>query len=311
MLSNHENRERMRCKLVENLQFDSHFEASRLRDYSGYSSYFNADNTACTSTLAESTKETIKAKDLESSKETAEHLTEKLQLNKQAINDQINGDFIGEEEFLLNNPSNQGQQSAAASTATRGNESKATNASLSQSSTAASSTTSNHLLNQNLKSVPPQEHIDLFAKLEEKEKLLIKAECELITVTRVIKGRFELTNKYIYFFDTFSSFYCEQTSSANDSNEAVNNLTQNGGANLTSCQPGVSFCPGIANSAGFSCHDFEILNDFKISLAQLKEVQLRRYNLRRSALEFFLIDQSNFFINFNKNVNLFNFFNLS
>jgi len=39
MLSNHETRERMRCKLIENLQFDSHFEASRLRDYSCYTSY--------------------------------------------------------------------------------------------------------------------------------------------------------------------------------------------------------------------------------------------------------------------------------
>ncbi|XP_076368453.1 neurobeachin-like protein 1 [Tachypleus tridentatus] len=38
--------------------------------------------------------------------------------------------------------------------------------------------------------------------------------------------------------------------------------------------------------------------DFKYSLVQLREVHLRRYNLRRSALEFFLIDQSNFFLNF-------------
>ncbi len=45
MLSNNENRERMRCKLVENLQFDSHFEASRLRDYSDYT-YFNYEKLA-------------------------------------------------------------------------------------------------------------------------------------------------------------------------------------------------------------------------------------------------------------------------
>ena len=48
MLSNHENRLRMRCKLVENLQFDSHFEASRLRDHSGLvdlsSSYKNSNH---------------------------------------------------------------------------------------------------------------------------------------------------------------------------------------------------------------------------------------------------------------------------
>jgi hypothetical protein len=35
MLSNKENRYRMRCKLIENPYCDSHFEASRLRDYSG------------------------------------------------------------------------------------------------------------------------------------------------------------------------------------------------------------------------------------------------------------------------------------
>ena len=38
MLSTHENKERMRCKLVENLQFDAHEEASRMRDFSGCSS---------------------------------------------------------------------------------------------------------------------------------------------------------------------------------------------------------------------------------------------------------------------------------
>jgi hypothetical protein len=36
----------------------------------------------------------------------------------------------------------------------------------------------------------------------------------------------------------------------------------------------------------------------------LKEVQLRRFNLRSSALEFFLIDQSSFFLNFNKIVSI-------
>jgi len=38
--------------------------------------------------------------------------------------------------------------------------------------------------------------------------------------------------------------------------------------------------------------------DFKWSLSQLREVHLRRYNLRKSALELFLIDQTNYFINF-------------
>ncbi|XP_068086135.1 neurobeachin-like protein 1 [Anabrus simplex] len=38
--------------------------------------------------------------------------------------------------------------------------------------------------------------------------------------------------------------------------------------------------------------------DFKFSLSRLREVHLRRYNLRRSALEFFLTDQTNYFLNF-------------
>ncbi|XP_042558754.1 LOW QUALITY PROTEIN: neurobeachin-like protein 1 [Clupea harengus] len=42
--------------------------------------------------------------------------------------------------------------------------------------------------------------------------------------------------------------------------------------------------------------------DFKWPLSQIREVHLRRYNLRRSALEIFLIDQTNYFLNFKKEV---------
>ncbi|KAK7111968.1 hypothetical protein V1264_011504 [Littorina saxatilis] len=38
--------------------------------------------------------------------------------------------------------------------------------------------------------------------------------------------------------------------------------------------------------------------DFKWALTQLREIHFRRYNLRRSALEIFLIDHTNYFINF-------------
>ena len=38
--------------------------------------------------------------------------------------------------------------------------------------------------------------------------------------------------------------------------------------------------------------------DFKCALSQLREIHFRRYNLRRSALELFLIDQTNYFLNF-------------
>ncbi|XP_063788663.1 neurobeachin-like protein 1 isoform X2 [Pseudophryne corroboree] len=42
--------------------------------------------------------------------------------------------------------------------------------------------------------------------------------------------------------------------------------------------------------------------DFKWLLSQVREIHLRRYNLRRSALEIFLIDQTNYFLNFKKEV---------
>ncbi|MGH0167376.1 UNVERIFIED_CONTAM: hypothetical protein FKN15_052506 [Acipenser sinensis] len=42
--------------------------------------------------------------------------------------------------------------------------------------------------------------------------------------------------------------------------------------------------------------------DFKWPLSQIREIHLRRYNLRRSALEIFLIDQTNYFLNFRKEV---------
>lgn len=49
-----------------------------------------------------------------------------------------------------------------------------------------------------------------------------------------------------------------------------------------------------------SCLD--VGGDFQWDLSQLREVHLRRYNLRRSALEFFLLNQTNYFINFTKQV---------
>ncbi|KAJ6665248.1 hypothetical protein lerEdw1_004297 [Lerista edwardsae] len=42
--------------------------------------------------------------------------------------------------------------------------------------------------------------------------------------------------------------------------------------------------------------------DFKWPLSQIREIHLRRYNLRRSALEIFFIDQTNYFLNFKKEV---------
>lgn len=43
-------------------------------------------------------------------------------------------------------------------------------------------------------------------------------------------------------------------------------------------------------------------HDFKWPLSELREIHFRRYNLRRSALEFFMVDQTNYFFNFQKEV---------
>jgi hypothetical protein len=322
MLSNNENRLRMRCKLVENLQFDSHFEASRLRDYSGYSGYFNGPDS---STLISSTN-----KSKESNNQPVESsIVKKLHINKEAINTEINEDFIGDEEFLTQQQQQQqplltqNQLAQSSSQVTSSNEESSIRASSSTLSTSTSTTniasiqsaSSSTATPPQPKSTLPYEHYETTPQLEEKEKLIIRSECELITVTKAVKGRFELTNKYIYFYDTYSLFYCE-SSQFNDSNESVTNAGQTvssssnfgnsfsvatiGAANITTNPAGNTTAAFI----GFSCQDFDILNDFKIPLTQLREVQLRRYNLRRSALEFFLIDQTNFFINFNKNVNI-------
>jgi hypothetical protein len=137
--------------------------------------------------------------------------------------------------------------------------------------------------------------------LEDKEKLLLSSECELVTVTRSIHGRFELTNKYIYFFDLSNSFFNTQSNynNNNDSNGDLSSINDNFSIFYTSLDNQFSF---LNQSFSNYPNDLNTYNDFKIPLTQLKEVQLRRYNLRTSALEFFLTDQSNFFLNFNKNV---------
>jgi hypothetical protein len=162
--------------------------------------------------------------------------------------------------------------------------------------------------------------LDAFAQLEEKEKLIIRCDCELITVTKVVKGRFELTNKYIYFYDTFSPFYTVDEHFINDSGEnlasssstSVTNTTTTAynnnsnflsvGTSSNNVMSNSSCGGGVTASGGINCADFDVLSDLKISLTQLREVQLRRYNLRRSALEFFLLNEANFFINFNKSI---------
>uniref|UniRef100_A0A8C4XCF7 Neurobeachin-like protein 2 n=1 Tax=Erpetoichthys calabaricus TaxID=27687 RepID=A0A8C4XCF7_ERPCA len=91
----------------------------------------------------------------------------------------------------------------------------------------------------------------------QKEKLVISEDCELITIVAVIQGRLEVTTHHIYFYD--------------------------GSPEKEETEEGIGY-------------------DFKRPLSQLREVHLRRYNLRRSALEFFFIDQAHYFINFRTKV---------
>jgi len=44
--------------------------------------------------------------------------------------------------------------------------------------------------------------------------------------------------------------------------------------------------------------------DFRFSTNKIREVHLRKYNLRRSALEIFLVDQTSYFLNFTTKVGL-------
>lgn len=44
--------------------------------------------------------------------------------------------------------------------------------------------------------------------------------------------------------------------------------------------------------------DTGITADFKISLDTVREIHSRRYNMQRTAMEIFLTDQTNYFINF-------------
>ncbi|OQV18153.1 Neurobeachin-like protein 1 [Hypsibius exemplaris] len=89
-------------------------------------------------------------------------------------------------------------------------------------------------------------------ELEQREKLIVQENCDLVTITDIVQGRFELTTHKIKFY-------------------AMN--------------------PAFDATTGESY-------DFEIPLPMLREIHLRRYNLRRSALEFFLIDQTNYFLNF-------------
>ncbi|XP_040571294.2 LOW QUALITY PROTEIN: neurobeachin-like protein 1 [Lepeophtheirus salmonis] len=92
---------------------------------------------------------------------------------------------------------------------------------------------------------------------QQKERLFVSEDCELVTFMSVIKGKFELTSSYIYFFDT------------------------------------------TLNGVGDDDSEWtEERKDLRISLIDIHELHLRRFNLRKSGMEIFLIDHTNHFFNF-------------
>ena len=99
-------------------------------------------------------------------------------------------------------------------------------------------------------------------KSKSQERLILSVDCQLVTFMSVIKGKFELTTSYVYFFDTSPYNKGEDSSTWGDDGER---------------------------------------KDFRWSLLQLREMHLRRFNLRRSGIEFFLLDQTNYFLNFPSN----------
>lgn len=116
----------------------------------------------------------------------------------------------------------------------------------------------------------------------QKEKLVLWEDCELVTVVDVVPGRLELTTQHIYFYDS--------SQEKEEGEKTVRWWMRKYGKNITKLALTVCLFPeGVGH-------------DFKWPLSQIREVHLRRYNLRRSALEIFLIDQTNYFLNFKKEV---------
>ncbi len=50
-----------------------------------------------------------------------------------------------------------------------------------------------------------------------------------------------------------------------------------------------------------AAYDF-VVTDFRFPLDQLREMHLRCYNLRGTALEFFLMNNTNYFVNFDPGI---------
>ncbi|CAG8498804.1 10181_t:CDS:10 [Paraglomus occultum] len=103
------------------------------------------------------------------------------------------------------------------------------------------------------------ETVDLSAN-----KIIFSTECNLIVVLSSIKGKIELTASSLSFFVDRQALLQE-----------INNIEH-----------------------GSLIVDSEILRDKKWMISDIREIHLRKYMLRRSAIELFLTDQTNYFFNF-------------
>jgi len=130
-----------------------------------------------------------------------------LQQNKEAINAEINEDIVIDDEEMVNQQllrqpgGAQQQQTHKTSNEAINNQNERSPLSrISPSTSSALNATSNNKsanrqvsssTNQKLTQQPAQqEHYnEVFSQLDEKEKPIVKSECELITVTKVIKGQ--------------------------------------------------------------------------------------------------------------------------
>lgn len=108
-------------------------------------------------------------------------------------------------------------------------------------------------------------------------------DCELVTVVDVVPGRLELTTQHIYFYDS------SQEKEEGEETAVDGKMWEKHCCTFPYNNHVCLFLEGVGH-------------DFKWPLSQIREVHLRRYNLRRSALEIFLIDQTNYFLNFKKEV---------
>ncbi|KAI9209022.1 uncharacterized protein BJ171DRAFT_437728 [Polychytrium aggregatum] len=107
--------------------------------------------------------------------------------------------------------------------------------------------------------------IQMSTSTADSERFLCSVECEMILLMTAVKGRLELTTKSLVFYADFHSTTAELT----DYEKTVLMLVES-----------------------------EVIRERRWPVQNLREMYLRRYMLRRSALEIFFVDQTSYLFNF-------------